>query len=371
MKTTGILVSLIAGLSLVSLSYGQETEGFADQLKLKDYRPVSVFKLEENHPEQAKYPCIDIHSHPYNQDVESIRAWAKILEENNVEKVIIQTYTCGEDFDRLYDLFTGVSDRFELWCGFDLRSYDEPDFEEKALAELERCYRKGAKGIGELGDKGLGEAYCLRATSGKATPTAHINDPCFDALLEKCAELGMPVSIHIGDPIWMYEPIDEHNDGLMNAADWKIDLSTPGILDLYETCKTLEEACAKHPETMFIACHFINMSHDYGYLSAVMDRHPNLYLDNAARHAETCVTPRATKAFYEKYADRIFFGTDNNPSDRMYDLMWRIMETEDEHFYGGYSYHWAMNGLGLSDETLRKVYHDNYKKITDYQNRNK
>ena len=51
--------------------------------------------------------------------------------------------------------------------------------------------------------------------------------------------------------------------------------------------------------------------------------------------------------------------------------MWRIMETEDEHFYGGYSYHWAMNGLGLSDETLRKVYHDNYKKITDYQNRNK
>ena len=47
MKTTGILVSLIAGLSLVSLSYGQETEGFADQLKLKDYRPVSVFKLEE------------------------------------------------------------------------------------------------------------------------------------------------------------------------------------------------------------------------------------------------------------------------------------------------------------------------------------
>ena len=169
----------------------------------------------------------------------------------------------------------------------------------------------------------------------------------------------------------MYEPIDEHNDGLMNAADWKIDLSTPGILDLYETCKTLEEACAKHPETMFIACHFINMSHDYRYLSAVMDRHPNLYLDNAARHAETCVTPRATKAFYEKYADRIFFGTDNNPSDRLYDLMWRIMETEDEHFYGGYSYHWAMNGLGLSDETLRKVYHDNYKKITDYQNRNK
>lgn len=169
----------------------------------------------------------------------------------------------------------------------------------------------------------------------------------------------------------MYEPIDEHNDGLMNAEEWKIDLSTPGILDLYEMAKTLEEACAKHPATLFIACHLMNMSHDYSYLSAVLDEHPNLYLDNSARYAETSVTPRATKAFYEKYADRILFGTDNHPEDEMYDLQWRILETNDEHFYGEYYYHWAMNGLGLSNKTLKKVYQGNYKKILKYQNRRK
>ena len=358
----------LAFAGLAPCSYGQEAEVSADELRLKDYRPESVFRLPEHHPHEAKYSCVDMHSHPYESDPEAIRAWAERLEANNIEKVVILTYAHGEEFDRLYDLYTGISDRFEMWCGFDMDSFGEPDFEEKAVAELVRCYEKGARGVGELGDKGLGESYCLRTESGEKIPTMHLDDPRFDALLEKCAELRMPVNIHIGDPIWMYEKMDEHNDGYMNAADWKIDLSTPGILDLYEMATTLENACARHPNTLFIACHFVNLTHDYGYLSEIMERHPNLYLDNAARHEETAATPRATKAFYVKWQDRIVFGTDNNPSEDMYDLQWRILETDDEHFYGGYSYHWPLHGLDLPDKVLRKVYHDNSLKIVKYQN---
>lgn len=55
------------------------------------------------------------------------------------------------------------------------------------------------------------------------------------------------------------------------------------------------------------------MSHDYARLGALLDKYPNLIIDNSARHCETSVTPRATKAFYEKYQDRIIFGTDNYP----------------------------------------------------------
>lgn len=367
-KHIEFLVIMVA-MCLVSPVSGQETGDFAEELKLKDYRPVSVFRLEEHHPDHAKFSCIDIHSHPYEESTEAIKAWAERLEANNIEKVIILTYAHGEEFDRLYDLYTGISDRFEMWCGFDLDHFGEPGFEKDAVAELERCWKKGARGVGELGDKGLGESYCRRADDGTRVPTAHLDDPRFDALLEKCAELGMPVNVHIGDPIWMYEDLDEHNDGYMNAAEWKIDLSVPGILDLYQTCTTLEKACSRHPETMFIACHFINLSHDYAYLSEVLDSHPNLYLDNAARHVETCVTPRATKRFYEKYQDRIFFGTDNTPDQDMYSLQWRILETEDEHFYAESSYHWPLHGIGLDDSVLKKIYHDNYQKIVDCQKR--
>ena len=331
-------------------------EDAVDALKLKDYDPISVFVMDEHHPTAAKFSTIDMHSHAYRKDEAGIREWAKILDENNIEKVIVHTKAYGEEFDRLYDLYTGISDKFEVWCGFDMTKWDQPEFPECAVKELERCFAKGAGGVGELIDKGMGERI-----SGEGREIGlHFNDPKFDALFEKCGELGLPVSIHSGDPIWMYEPLDAHNDGLMNAKPWWIDVSVPGTLDLDGVVQCFEECVARHPNTTFIACHLINLHHDYGRLAAIMDRHPNLLIDISARHQETCVTPRATKRFYEQYQDRILFGTDNDPVPDMYHAQWRILETEDEHFYlEEQSYHWPMQGIGLSDTVLKKIYHDN------------
>jgi uncharacterized protein len=51
----------------------------------------------------------------------------------------------------------------------------------------------------------------------------HPDNPRMDALWEKCGELGLPVSLHVADPIWMYQKMDRHNDGLMNAYYWRLD----------------------------------------------------------------------------------------------------------------------------------------------------
>ena len=333
---------------------------FASELKLSDYRPVSVFKIPVSDIRQASFPVIDMHSHAYVDNVEDLQQWVKDMDENNIEKVIVHTGTYGEEFDALYDLYKGVSDRFEMWCGIDMSSWGTPDFPAKAVEELERCWRKGAKGVGELSDKGMGEKLSRKIQE----PGLHFNDDLLVPVFAKCAELGMPVNCHIGDPVWMYEPIDEHNDGYMNAAEWKIDLTQPGILDLYELVATMEEACVKNPNTTFIACHFMNIGHDYEFLGEVLDRHPNLYIDNSARHLESSATPRATRRFYEKYADRIVFGTDNTPGQRMYRLQWRILESDDEHFYSpGQTYHWPLHGLDLSDKVLKKIYKANAEKI--------
>ena len=354
-----LAVALSMGaIALVSCqNVPEQTEAdFSSELKLVDYRPVSVFKTPQSDISHARFPVIDMHSHAYVDNVEELQKWVEAMEENNIEKVVIQTYAFGEKFDALYDLYKGVSDKFELWCGLDLSTWGEPDFPAKAIEELERCWKKGARGVGELIDKGLGD----RESSKIKQPGLHFNDDLFVPVFSKCAELNMPVSCHVGDPIWMYEDIDEHNDGYMNAAKWKIDMTKPGTLGLYEVAATLEEACTKNPQTTFIGCHLINLSHDYDYLGQVLDRHPNLYIDNSARHLETCATPRATKRFYEKYVDRIVFGTDNNPSPSMYRLQWRILESEDEHFYSsGQTYHWPLHGIGLSDDVLRKIYREN------------
>jgi len=193
----------------------------------------------------------------------------------------------------------------------------------------------------------------------------HINDPRMQPLLKRCGELGMPVNVHVAEPIWMYEPIDNENDGLMNAEKWQIDKSKPDLLLHGELIDTLDEAVGNNPGTTFIACHYANCSYDLNILGKLFDKHKNLYADISARYAETAPTPRATGAFYKKYQDRLLYGTDMGMDASMYQTTFRILETDDEHFYkhDQFGYHWPLNGLGLDDETLRKVYSENAKKI--------
>lgn len=370
-------LGLIACSAMLLASCGtQNTDKKAtcvtDTLLFKNYCPVSAFVLEEHHPAAAKFTTVDMHSHAYVDDVDALKEWVKILDENNVERIIINTMAHGEEFDRLYDMYKGVSDKFEMWCAFNYDNWGTPEWEAEALADLQHCYDKGAVGVGELGDKGWGEIYSILGLNlhpEEVIKTAHIDEPVFDALIDKCGELHMPISFHAADPIWMYLDLDEKNDGYVNANNWAIDTTQVGILGYEGIMKSFENAVARHPNTLFIGCHFINMSHDYARLGALLDKYPNLIVDNSARHCETAATPRATKAFYEKYQDRIIFGTDNNPDRGMYKLVWRILETEDEHFYDERSYHWALNGIGLSDEVLHKIYHDNAMKISEYEGR--
>jgi hypothetical protein len=56
------------------------------------------------------------------------------------------------------------------------------------------------------------------------------------------------------------------------------------------------------------------------------------------------------------------FGMDTALTTQCYRTYFRFLETEDEYFdYPGYPWQgsWKIYGLGLSDEVLRKLYHDN------------
>lgn len=333
----------------------------AETLLLKDYRPVSLYKVPVTKIERAKYPIIDMHSHPYAKTDDEIRAWLKNMDAANVEKTLILTMTTGSEFDAIHAKYAGYPDRFEVWCGLDFSEYldKQPGFPSNAIQELERCHRAGAKGIGEIHDKGQG------LHSGKSNaPGLHPDDGSMDALWEKAAELRMPVSLHVADPIWMYEPMDKHNDGLMNAVEWRLD-NQPDIVKLPSMIDILERTAARHRGTTFIACHFANLADDLAHLGQVFDRNPNLYADISARYAETGPIPRFASEFYQKYADRLVYGTDMGFDTKMYQITFRILESRDEHFYEieQFHYHWPLYGLGLEDEVLKRVYRENAAKL--------
>jgi uncharacterized protein len=326
---------------------------------LKDYRPRSIYKVPVTRVEKARFPIIDMHSHPYPKTEAEIAAWLKNMDDSNVEKTMILTMTTGKEFDDIYAKYAKYPERFEVWCGLDFSGSKKPGFPDGAVKELERCQDKGAKGIGEIHDKGQG----LR--SGKSTaPGIHPDDSRVDAIWEKAAELHMPVSLHVADPIWMYEPMDKHNDGLMNAFEWRLD-NQPNIVKLPGMIEILERTATRHRKTSFVACHFANLDYDLAHLGEVLERNPNLYADISARYAETAPIPRFASQFYAKYSDRLVYGTDMGFEKEMYRITFRILESQDEHFYetAQFGYHWPLYGLGLSDEVLSRVYRENAAKL--------
>lgn len=326
-----------------------------DELKIKDYRPVSIFRVPSSDVQKAKFPVIDAHTHDYARTPEELDVWVKKMDTLGIQKTIVLSGRTGQAFDEVIKRYSRYPNRFDVWCGFDFSNFNEPGWIDRAVRELERCKKMGAKGVGEISDKGRGVAF-----SRTGSPDGmHIDDSRIKPLLKKCAELGMPVSIHVADPIWAYLPIDSLNDGLMSASRWRIDMTKPGMFDHSQLLGTLENAVKNNPKTTFIACHLANCDFDLSILGNLFDKYPNLYADISARYYQTASIPRNVNSFYTKYSSRLLYGTDMSTDIRMYRFTFRVLQTADEHFYFRYTYHWPMYGLNLNDDVLRKIYYEN------------
>ena len=159
--------------------------------------------------------------------------------------------------------------------------------------------------------------------------------------------------------------MDASNDGLMDAFKWRLD-DKPDIVGHAGMIDILERTVKRHPRTTFIACHFANLDFDLAKLGELLDKYPNLYSDISARLHYVGTIPRVTKAFIEKYENRMLYGTDTGFRPLMYRGTFRILESVDDHIYEHAvlpSLHWPLYGMGLSDQALRKLYRENALKI--------
>jgi len=370
-KEMNLFAGILSAILLLSCSAQKDKEVTPGNMLLKDFKPVSSFNIPVTEIEKAKFPVIDMHTHGrYAKDREGVEFWVKVMDETGIEKAIVLTQTHGEEFDKLVELYSPYPDRFELWCGFDYTGYDQPGYGPAAVTELERCYALGARGVGEVGDKGRGLYYAKPEAWGM-----HPDDPRLDPLFQKCAELKMPINLHAGDDVWMYEKKDIHNDGLMSGWTFRIDSTHKEgmgkFIDREGMIAVLENTVRRHPGNIIIACHFGNLTYDLNRIGRMLEAYPNLFVDNSAKYAETSTIPRFASAFYRQYQDRIVFGTDWVPTAEMNRTAFRILETEDEHFYAldyfdlplSIGYHWPMYGLGLEEDVLLKVYRNNALKL--------
>ena len=345
----------MANLGLqAALAASAADEASPDQILLKDFHPQSIYQIPQTRVEKARYPIIDVHSHNYARTESDVDRWVTTMDQVGIEKTVILSGNTGSKFDEVLAKYNKHPKRFDLWCGFDYTGFEQPGYGTAAVKELERCWRLGAKGVGELSDKGRG----LGATTNSLG--MHIDDPRLAPLLDKCAELHLPINIHVGEDKWMYEPMNAKNDGLMNAWKWRVS-KDPGVLQHDEVIATLARAARQHPRTVFIACHFANCCSDLKRLGAMLDESPNLYADIGARFAEISPIPRFASSFFLQYQNRLFYGTDMDPQPEMYRVTFRLLESADEHFYPDYfsKYHWPLYGLALPEQVLKSIYREN------------
>ncbi len=328
------------------------TEGPMNSVLLKDYKPSSSLVVPEHRVSRASLPVIDVHTHVYAETPEEVKEWIETMDRTGIDITVVLTGATGEKFNQLADLYLkSWPGRFQLYCGLLTDNISDPDYPQKATNELIRCYESGARGVGELVDKGWGfgsnEENPL--PSGKRL---HPNDARLDPFWEKCAELKMPVNFHIADHPSCWQPLGPEWE---RTPDFQVfNLYGKDVPSYEELILMRNEVLKKHPGTRFILCHFSNLGNNLGRLAEDMESYPNLYLDISARDYEIGRQPRAARKFLEQYCSRIMFGTDMGREEAMYEGWWRLLETGDEYIPG--RQWWRMYGLELGQDTLKQLY---------------
>lgn len=249
-------------------------------------------------------------------------------------------------------------------------------------ADLVESKRLGA--IGLKIPKGLGLGY----TAADGRHLLSVDDRGLDPLFEKAGQLGMPVAIHIGDPKAFWKPATPDNerwDELGAHPEWSFyGQPVPSWEELYAA---FERRVARHPKTIFIAVHFGNDPEDPQRVAQMLDKYPNFFIDTAARVPEMGRhDAKQMRRFFEKYQDRILFGTDtgvgptqddmmygsNGPNpptladeQRFFESTWRYFETADKQFESPTPIQgrWKIDGVGLPESILRKIYFDNAARV--------
>jgi predicted TIM-barrel fold metal-dependent hydrolase len=386
LSTIGAMVPALAAAPRTAR--GQAAQAPA-VLELKDFQPRSMLTVPATRVPRAKFPVIDFHTHlgfsakgvagvPHGEERRFAAPASELLpvmDRVNLQTMVNLTGGVGKGLQESIARFqTAHPGRFITFTEPRYADLTQPKFPQQQADEIQRAGALGARGVKVL--KTLGLYLREQVTSG---PLVKIDDRRFDPMWEACAAQSMPVAIHISDPEAFFLPIDRTNERFeeLNAhPDWSFHgKDFPTTKELFEA---RNRVFARHPKTTFVALHVGNKAEDLGYVAECLDKFPNMHVEIGARIGELGRQPRASRRFFDRYQDRILFGTDAVPygkqtpqqifGEELYAIYFRFLETEDEYFdYAPAPVppqgRWQIYGLGLPDPILRKVYSGNATRV--------
>jgi predicted TIM-barrel fold metal-dependent hydrolase len=347
-------------------------------LTLADYRPRSSLRVVAHEVRRPRFPVVDAHNHlgpAFGGD------WATrppdelmaTLDEAGIEMVVDLDGGQGEALSAEIERWQAAyPDRVAVFAGLDYGSWaTDPVFGETEARRLRDSAERGARGLKVW--KLLG----LRARDPDGRLVG-VDDARLDPVWSTAAELGLPVLIHVADPIAFFDPLDATNERweeLRAHPDWHFwppqpagAPDAPGFPRFDDLLAAFGRLVARQPATTFVGAHVGCAAEDLALVGSMLDAYPNLAVDIAARLGELGRQPYTSRAFFLRHADRILFGADMAPDPDLYAIHYRFLETFDESFdYGPEPVpgqgRWQIHGIGLPDDVLGKVYGDNARRI--------
>ena len=296
------------------------------------------------------------------------------LDASGVEAIVDLDGGQGEALSAEIERWAAAApDRVVVVAGLDPDAWaTDPSFGETEAAQLRDSVARGARGLKVW--KTLG----LRARDPDGRLVA-VDDPRLDPLWAAAAELGIPVVIHIADPVAFFEPLDPTNERweeLRAHPDWHFwpvrpddDPDAPGVPGVRRAAGGLRAArrgairgrrssaptSAAPPRT-------------WRCVAGCSTSTRTSTSTSRRGSASSAASRTPTRAFFLRYADRILFGADMGPDPATYAIHYRFLETFDESFdYGTDPVpaqgRWQIHGIGLPDDVLRKVYRDNARRL--------
>jgi predicted TIM-barrel fold metal-dependent hydrolase len=312
---------------------------------------------------QRKYLGSVFDAHTHLGKVEDVATMVKYEKQFNVKKIfgIVRDTKSRDEIEKSFpDLFV-----YSIFLS--IREALQGDID-SSMNHLEQAVVDGFK-IGKLWFSPRWVNYFSRDDMNVEfrPQDVHLNDPKLEPIFQRLNELRFTLLLHVSDPDLLYaknyQPSSKYGDKKDHIAALK------NILEWY-------------PNITIVGAHMASQPEDLKQLGIWLDNYPNLFVDTGS--AKWMVREFGSKIdetldFFEKYQDRILFGTDfvagrgdREPIPGYYinrflsfqalfetnirDLSFPIPDPENDNKT-------RINGLNLRQDILKKLYWENANKI--------
>lgn len=267
-------------------------------------------------------------------------------------------------------------DRFYVFTSFDVSEYFRHGKEigkylVKFVDNMRRC---GCDGLKIIEGK-----PSMRKIMG-AIPG--FDAPVWEPLWEYIEKTHFPVLWHLNDPESCWGDPDKAPRHIRIGNE----LYDDTFVNNEEQYRQMEAILERHPNIKFVFAHLYFMSAQLPRLAALLDKYPNMMVDitpGLEIYVNLSQNTEEAKAFFEKYQDRIFYGTDigarcvlaENPQSLNEDECLARMDLIDGMFKedtnrvmkedGRYLINtddFLQKGFALDEKVLDKIYWKNFEK---------